>query len=66
MQERFEINLQNIFENEEVTANNFSEIMKEEARKLAGKTKKELPVLSTEDQEITQLVDGRRELRKKE
>ena len=39
--------------------------MKEEANKLAGKTKEEAPVLSTEDQEIKQLEDRRKELRKK-
>ena len=33
-----------------MTAGSFSEIMKEEANKLAGKTKEEAPVLSTEDQ----------------
>ena len=50
MKEIFEINLKNSFEKleEEVTARSFSEIMKEEANKLAGKTK-EAPVLSTED-----------------
>ena len=36
--------------------------MKEEANKLAGKTKQEPPVLSTEDQ----LEDRRKELKKKE
>ena len=40
--------------------------MKEETNKLTGKTKEEAPVLSTEDQEIKQLEDGRKELRKKE
>ena len=49
-----------------MTARSFSEIMKEEANKLAGKTKEEAPVLSTEDQEIKQLEDRRKELRKKE
>ena len=49
-----------------MTASSFSGIMKEEAYKLAGKTKEEAPVLSTEDQEITQLEDIRKELRKKE
>ena len=54
MKEIFEINLKNRFEKleEEVTARSCSEIMKEEANKFAGKTKKEPPVLSTEDQEI--------------
>ena len=68
MKEIFEINLKNRFEKleEEVTARSFSEIMKEEANKLAGKTKEEVPVLSTEDQEIKQLEDRRKELRKKE
>ena len=68
MKEIFEINLKNRFvkHEEKVTANNFSEIMKEKANKLAGKTKEELPVLSTEDQEIKQLEDKRKELRKKE
>ena len=37
---------------EKVTASNFSEIMKEEANKLADNTKEEPPALSTEDQEI--------------
>ena len=37
-----------------MTASNFTEIMKEEADKLAGKTKEGPPVLSTEDQEIKQ------------
>ena len=49
-----------------MTASNFSEIMKEEANKSAGKTKEEPPVLSTEDREIKQLEDRRKELRKKE
>ena len=40
--------------------------MKEDANKVAGKTKEEAPVLSTEDQEIKQLEDRRKELRKKE
>ena len=48
-----------------MTASSLSEIMKE-ANKLAGKTKEETPVLSTEDQEIRQLEDRRKELRKKE
>ena len=48
-----------------MTASSFSEIMKEEANKLAGKTKEEVPVLSTEDQ-VRQLEDRRKELRKKE
>ena len=47
-------------------ARSFSEIMKEEANTLAGKTKEDAPVLSTEDQEIKQLEDRRKELRKKE
>ena len=49
-----------------MTARSFSEIMKEEEIKLAGKTKEEPPVLSREDQEIKQLEDRRKELRKKE
>ena len=49
-----------------MTARSFSEIMKEEAKKLDGKTKEEPPVLSTEDQEIKQLEDRRKELRNKE
>ena len=49
-----------------MTARSFSEITKEEANKLAGKTKEEAPVLSTEDQEIEQLEDRRKELRRKE
>ena len=36
---------------------NFSEIMKEEETKLAGKSKKEPHVLSTEDQTIKQIED---------
>ena len=40
--------------------------MKEEANKLAGKTKEEPHVRSTEDQEIKQLEDRRKEVRKKE
>ena len=49
-----------------MTACSFSEIMKEEANKLAGKTKEEPPVLSTEEKEIKQLEDRRKEFRKKE
>ena len=66
MKEIFEINLKNRFEKlkEEVTSNNFSEIMKEEANTLAGKTKEEQPILSTEDQEIKHSEDRRKELRK--
>ena len=48
-----------------MTASNFSEIVKEEANKLAGKTKGKPPVLSTEDQEIKQLEKRRKALRKK-
>ena len=57
MKEIFEINLKNRFEKleEEVTACSFSEIMKEEANKLDGKTKEEQSVPSTKHQEITQL-----------
>ena len=51
---------------EELTSSNFSEIMKEEANKLASKTKEEPPVLSIEDQEIRQLESRRKDLRKKE
>ena len=41
-------------------ASNVSKIMKEEANKLAGKTKEEPPVLSTEDQEMKHLeTDGK-------
>ena len=40
-----------------MSASSFSEIIQEEATKLAPKTKKESPVLSTEDQEIKQLED---------
>ena len=52
LKEIFEINLKNISEKleEEMKASNFSEIIKEEANKLAGKTKGEPSVLSTEDQ----------------
>ena len=49
-----------------MTARSFNEIMKEEANKLAGKTKEEAPVLSTEDQEIKQLEDRRKEFKKKQ
>ena len=49
-----------------MAASKFSEIMKEEADKLAGKTKEEPSALSTEDQEIKQMEDKRKELRKKE
>ena len=42
------------------------EIMKEEANTLAGKTKGDPPVLSTENQRIKQPEDKRQELRKKE
>ena len=49
-----------------MTAGNVSDIIKDEATKLAGKIKKEPPVLSTEDQEIKQLKDRRKEVRKKE
>ena len=68
MEETFKINLKNRFvkPEEEVTASNFSEIMKEEAKTPAGKTKKESPVMSTEDQEIKQLEDRRKDLKKKE
>ena len=68
MKEIFETNLTNRFEKleEEVTARSFSEIIKEEANQFAGKTKEEAPVLSREDQEIKQLEDRRKELRKKE
>ena len=48
-----------------MTASNFSEIMKEEATKLPGKTKTEPPALSTEDQEVKQLENKRTELKKK-
>ena len=40
--------------------------MKEEANKVAGKTKEEPPILSTEDQVVKQLEDRWKELRKKE
>ena len=49
-----------------MAARSFSKSMKEEANKLAGKTKEEPPVLSTEDQEIKQLEDRRKELTRKE
>ena len=49
-----------------MTASNFNEIMKEEATKLSGDTRKEPPVLSKEDQEIKQLEDRRERMRKKE
>ena len=74
MEERFEIYLSPLPPNKKrfetlegkVTVSNFSEIMKGEATKLAGKTKKELPVLSTEDKKIKQLEDRKKEFRKKE
>ena len=46
-----------------MTASNFSEIMKEEATKLAGKAKKEPSVMPTEDQEIKQPEDINRRSR---
>ena len=49
-----------------MTASNFSEIMKEETNKLAGKTKEEPTVLSTEDPEIKQLEGRRNEIGNKE
>ena len=49
-----------------MTDRSFSKLMKEEANKLAGKTKEEPPVMSTEDQEINQLEDRRKELRQRE
>ena len=67
MKERFETTLTNRSEKfEEVTASNFRGIIKEEATKSAGKTKKKTPVLSKIDQETKQLEDRRKELRKKE
>ena len=61
------LTLKKIFgKNEAVAASNFSEIMKEETNKLAGKAKEEPRALSTEDQEIKQLEDRQKELRKKE
>ena len=48
-----------------MTAGNFSEIVKEEANKLAGKTNEETHVLTTDVQEIKQLEDRRKELRKR-
>ena len=49
-----------------MAASIFNKIMKEEATQLTGMTKKEPPALSTEDEEIKQLEDRRKELRKKE
>ena len=49
-----------------MTVSKFSKIIKEEVNKLAGETKEEPLVLSTEDQEIKLLKDRRKELRKKE
>ena len=45
VKERFEINLKDWFEKleDDVTADNFSGVMKEEATWVAGKTKKEPP-----------------------
>ena len=49
-----------------MTARGFSEIMKEEANKLAGKTKAGAPVLSTEDQELNNWkTEGRNRERRK-
>ena len=64
MKEIFEINLKNRIEKleKEITASNFSEIMKEEANESAGRSNEEPPVLSTEDQEIKQLENRRKEL----
>ena len=68
MTERFEIKFKkkNRLERleEDMTASNLSEIMKEETTNLAGQTKKEPPALPTEDQEIKQLEDRRKEFRK--
>ena len=66
MEEIFEINQKKQIEKleKEVTACNFSEIMKEETNKFAGKTKEEPPVLSTEDQEMKQLEDRRKDIEK--
>ena len=48
-----------------MTASNVSEIMKEEAKTLAGKTKKkETPVLPSEDQEIKQLEERTKKIKK--
>ena len=64
--------LRNRFEQleQEVAASNFSEIMKEEANKLAGKTKEEPVVLPTQDKKKKksnkQTEESRKELRKKE
>ena len=68
MKKMFKINLKKKFLKleEEVIARSFSEIMKEEANKLAGRTKEEPPVLPREDKEIKQLEDRRKELRKGE
>ena len=63
MKDMSEVNLKkkkkkNRFEKlEEVTARNISEIIKEEANELAGKTKEEPSVLPIEVQEIRQLED---------
>ena len=68
MKERFENNLKTRFAKleGEMTASNFSKIMKE-ATKLDGKTKgKKTTLLSTEGREIKQLEDSRKELRKRE
>ena len=68
MKEIFEINLKNRFEKleEEMKARSFSEIMKEEANKLAGKTKEEAPVLSTEIKKLNNWkIEGRNWERRK-
>ena len=49
-----------------MATNHFSNIMKEEATKVAGKTKKEPSVLPTKDQHIKELEDRRKDMRKKE
>ena len=49
-----------------MAASNFSEIMKEEANKLAGKTKEEPAVLPTQNKKNKHTEDSRKELREKE
>ena len=49
-----------------MTASNISGFMKDEANRLTGKTKEDPPLLSTEDQEIQQLEDRKKEWRKKD
>ena len=67
LKETFQINIKNRFEIlNSVDANNFCEIMKEEAEKLAGGKKPECKIESQEDKEIRILDERRKALRNKE